>query len=119
MPYTEEEVLELAKRAYRSGKDSVNCFPSLPIFARVSSNAERLVICRSPSCFQTPERNLGVAEFPSKVTTAERAKGIVERPLQLSHSRRDYWAGALPGAFLLHLPRSLTDPRVHVRVLRP
>src|SRR5215510_2123038 len=82
--------------------------------ARVSSSAERLVICRLPSCFQTLGRNLGVMRFPGKVTTANRGTAIVGRPLQRSRGRYGYGLGRLPGAFLLHLPRSLTGPQAHV-----
>src|SRR5262249_36038988 len=98
---------------------TVNCFPSLPISARVSSSAEQLVLCRLPLCCQTLGRNLGVTRFPSKKTTAKRGTAIVWRALQRSPGRYGNWLGRLPGAFLLHLPRSLTGPQAHVRVPRP
>ena|SRR5437667_2157396 len=97
----------------------VDCPAAHAISRRVSSSAERLVPCRSPSYFQTPGRNLGVTRFPGKLRIAKRGKAIVERPLLRSHGRYGYWPGRLPDAFLLHLPRSLTGRRAHVRVPRP
>src|SRR4029450_11856338 len=59
--------------------------------ARVSSSAERLVICRLPSCCQTLGRNLGVTRFPSKVTTAKRDTAIGGRPVTRCHGRYQVW----------------------------